>query len=160
VRSRLFDHNFAAKAIYGLVTVLALLLVMEDHPPEALPGAISLFGATLAVALLDLYAESVAEMLSHSRRLTQIEIRKVWEDVRPVLIGAQAPTLIMLLSALGLFSVETAIDFARVVIFLTLFLFGIQVGRKLHENVLRQLLSGLYLVALAGLIVGIKVLFH
>jgi hypothetical protein len=40
-------------AIYGLVTVLAVLVVMADHPPVAWQGAVTLFGTTLAVALVD-----------------------------------------------------------------------------------------------------------
>lgn len=107
----------AAKAIYGLVTVLAVLVTMEDHPPVAWRGAITLFGATLAVALVDTYSETIAGMLSSQRRLSRDELREIWRDVSPVLVGAQAPTLILLVSAIGLFSVERAITIAEVVAF-------------------------------------------
>ena len=58
----------------------------------------------------------------------------------------------LLLSALGLFPVERAITIVEVVAFLFLFLFG--------YGWLRQLISGLLLIAIGGLIVGIKAVFH
>ena len=36
---------------------------MEEHPPEAWRGALTLFGTTLAVALAENYAEIIARML-------------------------------------------------------------------------------------------------
>jgi hypothetical protein len=39
-----FDKDFVAKAIYGLITVLAVVLVMEEHPPTAWIAAGTLFG--------------------------------------------------------------------------------------------------------------------
>ncbi len=43
------SNAFIAKAIRGLITVQAVLLAMEEHPPEAWRGAITLFGTTLDV---------------------------------------------------------------------------------------------------------------
>ena len=105
------SRAFVSRAIYGLVTVLAVRQVMELHPPTAWQGAVSLFGTTLAVALVDAYADSIAEMLAHGRSLTWGEVRAIVRDVEPILVGAQGPTVIGL-SALGLFDVEDAIDLA------------------------------------------------
>lgn len=154
------SKTFVAKAIYGVVTVLAVLVTMEDHPPTAWRGAITLFGATLAVALLDTYSETIGGILAQERRLSGSEIREIWHDVTPVLVGAQAPTVVLLLSAFGLFPVESAITIAEVVCVLFLFSYGFRVGQLLHEHWLRQLISGLLLAAIGGLIVGIKALFH
>ena len=149
-----------SRAIYGLVTVLAVLQVMELHPPTAWQGAVSLFGTTLAVALVDAYADSIAEILAHGRSLTREELRAILRDVGPILVGAQGPTLILVLSALGLFDVEDAIDLAQVVAFLFLFGFGWRVGQLLHEHWARRLVSGLILVAIGAFIVGVKAAFH
>lgn len=73
--------------------------------------------------------------------------------------GAQPPTVLLLLAALGLWSVETAISLAEMMVF-ALSGFGLRVGSLLHGHWFRQLLNGVALVALAGLVVGIKVLFH
>lgn len=159
-RERVVSKPSIAKAIYGLMTVLALLVVMNDHPPIAWRGALTLFGATLAVALVDTYAETIAGMLSEQRGFSGIELREIWRDVSPVLLGAQAPTVVLLLAEFGFFSVERAIVIAQVVCFLLLFGVGWRVGQALHRHWLRQLISGLLLVAIGGLIVGIKAVFH
>jgi hypothetical protein len=149
-----------SRAIYGLITVLAVLQVMEVHQPSAWHGTATLFGTTLAVALADAYSDSVAEMLSEQRWISRSDLGAIGRDVAPILAGAQAPTLLLLLSAFGLISVELAITLAQIAAFLLLFGYGWRVGRLLHENRLRQLVSGLMLVAIGGLVVGIKAAFH
>jgi hypothetical protein len=63
-------------------------------PAGAKRGALTLFGTTLAVALVDTYAETIAGMLFRQRRLPRTELREIWHGVAPVLVGAQAPTLV------------------------------------------------------------------
>lgn len=153
-------HAPVSRAIYGLITVLAVLQVMEHHPPSAWHGTVSVFGTTLAVALADAYSDSIAEILSEGRSLSRENLRAIGRDVWPILAGAQGPTLVLLASALGLISVERAISVAQIVAFVMLFSFGLRVGHLLHERWLPRLLSGVVLVAIAGLIVGIKAAFH
>lgn len=154
------SHAPVSRAIYGLITVMAVLQVMEVHPPTAWHGTVSLFGTTLAVALADAYSDSIAEMIGGRHRLSREDLRAIRRDVTPILTGAQPPTLLLLASALGLLSVETAIDLAQVVAAMLLFGFGLRAGQLLHESWPRRLLSGLILVAIGGLVVGIKAAFH
>ena len=152
--------HYVEKAIYGLVTVLAVLVAMEEHPPSAWRGAATLFGTTLAVALVETYAATIAATLSRRRALAGEEQGVIWRSVMPVVTGAQAPTIVLLLSALGLFPVGRAITIAQIVVALLRFGYGLRVGQILHQHRLQQLISGLALVAIAGLLVTIKVLFH
>ncbi len=154
------DSQAIEKAIYGLITVLAVLVVMQQHPPVAWRGAVTLFGTTLAVALVDAYAATISAMLSQRRALADEEKSAIWHSVVPVMAGAQAPTFVLLLSALGFYTVERAITGAEIVVVLFLFGYGLRVGQLLHQHWLRQLISGMALVAIAGLVVTIKVLFH
>jgi len=154
------DSHAIEKAIYGLITVLAVLVVMQQHPPVAWRGAVTLFGTTLAVALVDAYAATISAMLSQRRALADEEKSAIWRSVVPVMAGAQAPTFVLLLSALGLYTVERAITGAEIVVVLFLFGYGLRVGQLLHQHWLRQLISGMALVAIAGLVVAIKALFH
>lgn len=154
------SHAPVSKAIYGLITVLAVLQVLELHPPSAWQATIALFGTTIAVALVDAYSESIAVMLAEQHTLTRDDLREIGRDVAPVLVGAQGPTVLLLLSAFGLISVDLALSLAQIVAFLLLFGYGWRVGQLLHEHWFRQLLSGLALVAIGGLAVGIKAAFH
>jgi hypothetical protein len=152
---------WVARSIYGLITVLAVLEAMEHHPPSAAwRGAVILFGTTLAVALVEAYADSIAEMIARGGGLSRADMIEIGHDVAPVLIGAQGPTVVFVLAALGLFSVERAIDIAQTVAFVSLFGYGWRIGKLLHEQRHKQLISGLILVAIGGLVVGIKAAFH
>lgn len=69
VKNRFFDYSFASMAIYGSLTVMALVVAMENHPPTALRAAAQLFGITLAIAVTKAYAELIADTLDRERRL-------------------------------------------------------------------------------------------
>jgi hemolysin III len=152
------NKSYSAKAVYGVMTILAVLDVMGDHPPSAWRAAVILFGTTFAVALIDVYAESVSLVLTQQGQ--RPDLKELWHEVSPVLIGAQAPTLVMIAAALGLWSVERGVAISQVLSFLILFGYGLRVGQTLHGTWLRQILSGLVLVVIGLLIVGIKVAVH
>jgi DMSO reductase anchor subunit len=62
-----FDKNFVAKAIYGLISVLAGLLIMEEHRPTAWKAAGLLFGTVLVLAMAETYSATIAETLQGKR---------------------------------------------------------------------------------------------
>lgn len=70
-----YERHYVAKAIYGSVTILDVLLVMEDHPPEAWRAAGTLFGAVMAVAPADGYSETIADFIDRKRGLEFGQLR-------------------------------------------------------------------------------------
>lgn len=157
---QLGHHNksYSAKAVYGVMTILAVLDLMGDHPPPAWRASVILFGTTFAVALIDVYAESISLVLT--KQATRPDLKELWHEVSPVLIGAQGPTLVMIAAALGLWSVERGVLISQLLSFAILFAYGLRVGQTLHGTWFRQILSGLVLVFIGVLIVGIKVAVH
>jgi hypothetical protein len=149
-----------ASTIYGLITVLAVLEILQRHPPSALASAATLFGTTLAVALVDAYSESIARIITEGHSLSFEDLQEIARDAATVMIGAQGPTVVLLVSAVGLVSLEGALVAARIVALISLFGYGIRVGQLLHAGLLRQVLSGLALLAIGLLIVLIKAAFH
>lgn len=111
--ARFFDKGFAAKAIYGSISVLAVVLVMEAHPPTAWQASLTLFGTTLAIALAETYSETIGDIIAHRRRLDAHELKAIWHGTRPILLSANLPTLILLLSASGLLSISVALGVAE-----------------------------------------------
>jgi hypothetical protein len=157
---KIFDQDFVAKAIYGLITVLAVVLVMEEHPPTAWIAAGTLFGTVLVVALAETYSKTIAEIIAGRKRLDREEIIEIWHDTRPILLTANLPTLVILLSGAGLYSIETALIIAKSMIYLALFVYGLQVGYLLHASRWRILLSGLFTAGIGALIGLMKFLLH
>jgi hypothetical protein len=160
VKIPFFDHSFASNAIYGTLTVMAVIVVMEDHPPPALRAAAQMFGVTLAIAVAKAYAEIIAGTLHRGRRLIAEEWREILHKVSPVLFGSQGPTIVMLLAAFGLFSVETAIAVSKGLVLVLLFVYGIRAAQILHTNRLIQLVSGLVIMSAGGVVVLINYFFH
>lgn len=160
VDEELFDRNFVSRAIYGSISVLAVVLVLQAHPPGAAKAAATLFGTSLAIALAEAYSETIAEILSQRRNLDRHEAAEVWARAKPILLAANIPTTIVLLAAIRVVAVDTALEFAEYAIYVSLFIWGARVGQLLHDSWLRTLTSGLITVAI-GLLIGlIKVVFH
>ena len=57
------DKTAISEAIYGMMTVLALIVVLEDNPPGPW-RVVAIIGATYALAFAKAYANVVAEILS------------------------------------------------------------------------------------------------
>ena len=155
-----FDKDFAAKAIYGLISVLAVLLIMEEHPPTAWKAAGLLFGTVLVLAMAETYSGTIAETIAGQRKLDGQEILEIWHDTRSILLTANLPTLAIVLSGAGLYSMATALLIAKSAIYLALFCYGLQVGHLLHASRWRIFLSGLFTAGIGALIGLMKFLLH
>jgi hemolysin III len=149
-----------SRAIYGSISVLAVVLVMQEHPPSVARAAATLFGTSLAIALAEAYSETIAEMLAQRRGLNLNETGDIWRRAQPILFAANVPTAIVLIAAAGLFSVDDALNVAEFAIYVSLFIWGVRVGQLLHDSWLRALASGLITTGIGVLIGLIKVVFH
>ena len=155
-----FDKTFVAKSLYGSITLLAVLLSLEDHLPTAWHGASLLFGTALSVALAEAFSESIGQVIAGKKQLDRAELVEIWHETHPVLSAAYLPLLMMVLAGFGLFSVSTAITLAEGLIYATLFVYGLRIGYLLHGRKFRVLLAGLFTLGIGGLIGLIKLLFH
>ena len=155
-----YNKAFVAKSLYGSVTLLAVLLSLEDHLPTAWHGASLLFGTALSVALAEAFSESISQVIAGKKRLDRAELRAIWHETRPVLLAAYPPLLMMVLAGIGWLSVATAITLAKRLIYATLFLYGLRIGYLLHGPKLRMFLAGVFTLGIGGLLGLIKLLFH
>jgi hypothetical protein len=156
----LFDHSFASAAIYGSLAVMGVIVAMGDHPPPPLIAAVQLFGVTLAIAMAKAYSEILAATLERKRKLNADEGRTIWRAVSPVLFGAQAPTVVFLMSALGWYPVETGVQISKVLVLALLFVYGLRVGQLLHTARVVQIVSGLAIMSAGALVVLMNQLVH
>ncbi len=157
---KLFSKAFISKALYGLITILAVLLSFKDHPPTAWHGAMLLFGTSISVALAEAFSETISQVIAGKKKLDKKELLSIWQETRPVLSAAYLPILILVLAAVGLFSVPTAAMLAESLIYATLFVYGLRIGYLLHGPRIRMFLAGLFTLGIGGLLGLIKLLFH
>lgn len=116
------DKTAISEAIYGMITVLALIVVLEQNPPGPWRTVGTIIAATCALAFARAYANVVAEVLSKRENLRRDALRVVWLEVRPLIAYPQLTTLVFVLSALGLFPLGFAFWVAEAVGVLSLFL--------------------------------------
>lgn len=158
--SFLLNEKFAGRVLYGLITVMALLAVLELHPPSALTAIVTLFGTTLALALAEGYSEAIAHMLLTQQRPTAGEMQHLWQDVAPIISSSQPAILVLVLALLDVISVAEALQIAQIVVIGLLFAYGFRVGRLLHQSLLRQIATGVIMASAGLFIVAIKVFMH
>ena len=154
------DTHDVSRAIYGAISVLAVLLIMDDHPPTVGAAAINVFGTVLAVALAEAYSEVIGETIAHKKQFTLETAKKAWLSTRPVFVSASLPIFIILLSLTGLYSIHASFTISKVYIYVYLFVFGLRVGRLFDAQRSRVLLSGLFTLSIGILISLIKGGFH
>lgn len=158
--SFLLNEKFASKVVYGLVAVMALLVVLELHPPSALSAIITLYITTLAIALAEAYSEAVASMLTLKRRPTASELKHLWQEVTPIISSSQPAVIILLAALVGVISVEVALQLAQAAVIVLLFLYGLRIGQFLHATLPRQIVTGLFMASAGLIVVLLKVVIH
>ena len=100
--------------IYGAIIGLALVVVLESHPPA--PGVVvgSLLASGLAVALAELYSEVVCHRdRAAPPRRARAGRRGIVDDVVAVFFGVTFPAVFFVLAAAGAMEVDTAFDVAK-----------------------------------------------
>jgi hypothetical protein len=101
------------RVIYGAIIGLALVVVLENHPPA--PGVVvgSLLASGLAVALAELYSEVVATETELHHRVERAQVAEILDDVIAVFFGVSFPAVFFVLAAAGAMEVDTAFDLAK-----------------------------------------------
>lgn len=150
------DQVSVVTAIRGLIPILAVLALMRGSPPAAWTAVSAVVATTLAVAVVEVYVETVGEALLVRRRLTRPEVRRIWDRVAPVLVWAQLPTVALLLAAFGFIPIGPAIELGHVLLFVLLLGYGLRGGSLLEERPAQQVFRGAQMVAIGGAIVGLE----
>jgi hypothetical protein len=148
------------KVVYGSIIGLALIVALESHPPSAAVMDVWLLATAVAVALAEIYSEVVGAETSTRRPVTRRDLGHMAEDAAAVGAGVAGPAVFFLMSAVGLFDLDTAFAIAKWSGLGLIGFYGFWAARFAGAAVPRALVKGA-LVALigAGLIV-LKSLVH
>ena len=102
-----------SRVIYGSIIGLALILVLEAHPPGAGVVVGSLLATALAVAFAELYSEIIGTETRTRRRIKRAQVAHMLDDALAVAFGIAFPSVFFVVAALGAFEVETAFTLAK-----------------------------------------------
>ena len=102
----------AARAVYGSIIALAVIIALEDTSASALEVVAASIGAVVAAMLAEGYAEYVAQVIRQRRYATRTELVQNFQDIGAGALAAMIPVAPFVLAELGLIELQTAYDVA------------------------------------------------
>ena len=149
-----------SRVIYGAVIGLALVVALENHPPEVGVVVGSICATALAVSLAELYSDVVGTETRTHRRVDRAHLRGMAGQAGAVAFGIAFPVVFFVLAAAGAMELATAFTAAKWtglgLIALYGFVGGRLAGRSLPASILHALTVGL----IGVLLIGLKALLH
>jgi hypothetical protein len=146
--------------VYGAITVLSLLMAMDDHLEAPYETAAILFGSVLAVTLAKVFAELVAHALDTGERLTRTAWRAAWRHSSPTLALANLPAALFVLAGLGWITVESAVGLAQLVCVTILLVLGARVGWVIDRRVWPSVGGALFAGGIGAVLAALKYVIH
>jgi hypothetical protein len=147
--------------IYAIFTGLSILaatsVAAHSTAREALLAvAVGVFGISIAGFL----AEVIAHQTTHRRLPGTHELAVMAQIALGAFLSAFAPVLVLVASALGLLTVEHALQFGMLVYAVSLIFIVLLAARRSGLRAVQRLLSTIMLLGLAGLVVAVLTLAH
>jgi hypothetical protein len=116
VRTALEGHlgsHQVARVVYGSIIGLALLVVVEAHPPRTGVVIGWFLGTAVAVALAELYSDVIGIETRERHRVRRDQVAGMLDDALAVAFGVAFPDVFFLLAALGVLELHTAFTVAK-----------------------------------------------
>ena len=102
-----------SRVVYGAIIGMALIVVLEHHPPSAGVTTATLMATAVAVGLAEAYSDWIGHVLQHRAGFHRRDLRRIAADVSAVAIGIVFPDVFFLLATLGVLELDTAFTIAK-----------------------------------------------
>ena len=149
-----------SRVIYGSIIGLALVVVLQSHPPEVGVMIASLVSTAVAVGLAELYSEIVGTETRTRHRIRRHELTPIVEDVIAVTLGVAFPALFFVLSAAGVMELDTAFRIAKWTGLALIGVYGFVAARFAGAGLLGAIAQGLAVAAIGAVMIAVKALVH
>jgi hypothetical protein len=148
------------RVIYGAIIGLALVLVVESHPPTAGVIAGSLIATGVAVSLAELYAEVVGTETHTRHRVSRERLADIGADAIAVFFGISFPAVFFLLAAAGAMDLHSAFQWTRWSGLGLIGFYGYMAGRLAGAGWAICLIQAVGAALIAGALIIVKALLH
>ncbi len=159
LQAHLGSHQ-VARVVYGAIIGLALIVVIEAHPPRTAVVIGWLLGTAIAVSLAELYSEVIGAETRQRHRVTRRQVVGMLDDAGAVAFGVAFPTVFFLLVAVGAMELDTAFATAKWSGLALIGFYGYWAARFSGAPVLGALLRGAVVALVGGALIALKVLLH
>jgi drug/metabolite transporter (DMT)-like permease len=102
----------AARAVYGTIIALAVIVVLDDGHTEADEVIAAVLGATIAASMAETYADYLGAVIRQRRHLSREELRQAATDSALGTLAALLTLLPFVAVELGWIETQTAFDIA------------------------------------------------
>ena len=163
MRERIKAHlhtGQVGRVIYGAIIGMALIVVLNAHPPGPGSVAAGLVATALAVALAELYSEVVATETRTRRRISREHLREIASDAGAVAFGIVFPAVFFILAAAGVMETHTAFTVAKWSGVGLIGFYGFSAARLAGARWTVALLQGLAAGAIGVVLILFKALVH
>jgi hypothetical protein len=148
------------RVIYGSIIGLALVLVVQEHPPAAAVVAGSLIATGVAVGLAELYAEVVGTETRTRRRVSREHLADIGADAIAVFFGVSFPAIFFFLAAAGAIELDTAFAWAKWSGLGLVGFYGYMAARLAGAGFLTCVLQAVSAALIAGALIAVKAVLH
>jgi uncharacterized membrane protein len=152
--------NQVARVVYGAIIGLALVVALEAHPPPAGAVVASLLGTGVAVALAEVYSETLGAEVSTHARVEGERRRAIWNDTLAVVFGVAFPAVFFVLAAAGAIDVDTAFDAAKWSGLGLIALYGFLAARLSGAPLMAALVKSVAVALIGAFLIALKALVH
>jgi hypothetical protein len=149
-----------SRVIYGSIIGLALVLVLEAHPPGLTATIVSLIATAVAVGLAELYSEVLGTETRERHRVSREQVAEILEDVAAVAFGVAFPAVFFVAAALDLVSESSAFTLAKWSGLGLIGGYGFFAARLAGAGTARALLQGLFVSVIGAALIAVKALVH
>jgi hypothetical protein len=149
-----------SRVVYGSIIGLALVVTLESHPPSSAVVIGSLVATGIAVALAEIYSESIDARTRAGFGHETEGFGAILEDAAAVFLGVAFPSVFFGAAALDLIDTATAFTVAKWTGIGLLSFYGYVAGRLSGARPSSAALQALGVGAIGAALIGAKALLH
>jgi hypothetical protein len=150
----------AARAVYGTIIALAVIVVLDDGHTEADEVIVAVLGATIAASMAETYADYLAAVIRQRRHMSFAEIRQAAADSALGTLAALLTLVPFLLVELGWIETQTAFDIAPWIGLALIGGYSLFANRVAGLPLHRAALTTASMLAIGLVLIAIKSLAH
>jgi hypothetical protein len=154
------ESRQVSRVVYGSIIGLALVVVLEAHPPPPWSVVASLLATAVAVGLAELYSELVGFETLRRRKASAPELRHLGWDIAAVAFGIAFPAVFFVLAAIDLLEDDTAFTVAKWTGVGLIGMYGFAGARLSGAGIRGALLQAAAVAMIGALLIGLKSLVH